>query len=47
MAGFVQGFLVTCAYFVADGSIEQESMFPDAGRRVAAGSGPAHQGRPR
>jgi hypothetical protein len=37
MAGFVQGFLVTCAYFVADGSIEQESMFPVLGGALLLG----------
>lgn len=37
VAGFVQGFLVTCAYFVADGSVEQESMFPVLGGALLLG----------
>ncbi|MGH3799259.1 MAG: hypothetical protein ACRDTD_03830 [Pseudonocardiaceae bacterium] len=31
VAGFLQGFMVTCAYFVAAGSVEQESTFPVLG----------------
>jgi len=37
VAGFVQGFLVTCAYFVADDSVEQESVFPVLGGALLLG----------
>jgi hypothetical protein len=37
VAGFVQGFLATCAYFVADDSVEQESMFPALGGALLLG----------
>ncbi|MGB6161730.1 MAG: hypothetical protein WCF33_09980 [Pseudonocardiaceae bacterium] len=37
VAGFVQGFLVTCAYFVADDSVEQESLFPVLGGALLLG----------
>ncbi len=37
VAGFVQGFMVTGAYFVADDSVEQESMFPVLGGALLLG----------
>lgn len=37
VAGFVHGFLVTGAYFVADDSVEQESMFPVLGGALLVG----------
>jgi hypothetical protein len=37
VAGFVQGFLVTASYFVADDSVEQESMFPVLGGALLLG----------
>ncbi|MGH3929821.1 MAG: hypothetical protein ACRDTF_07575 [Pseudonocardiaceae bacterium] len=37
VAGFVQGFVITGAYFVADGSVEQESMGPVLGGALLLG----------
>lgn len=37
VAGFVQGFLVTGAYFVPDDSVEQQSMFPVLGGALLLG----------
>lgn len=37
VAGFLQGFMMTAAYFVADGSVEQESMFPVFGGALLFG----------
>ena len=37
VVGFVHGFLVSGAYFVADDSIEQESMFPVLGGALLLG----------
>jgi hypothetical protein len=48
VAGFVQGFLVTGAYFVPDDSVEQQSMFPVLGGALLLGqdlpidTSPAH-----
>ncbi|MGH4020632.1 MAG: hypothetical protein ACRDT0_15650 [Pseudonocardiaceae bacterium] len=37
VAGFVLGFMVTGTYFVPDGSVEQESMFPVLGGALLLG----------
>ncbi|MGH3921734.1 MAG: hypothetical protein ACRDTT_02470, partial [Pseudonocardiaceae bacterium] len=37
VVGFVHGFLISGAYFVADGSVEQESMFPVLGGALLLG----------
>ena len=37
VAGFLQGFLTTAAYFVPDDSVEQESMFPVFGGALLLG----------
>lgn len=37
VAGFVQGFLITGAYFVPDHSVEQQSMFPVLGGALLVG----------
>jgi len=37
VAGFLQGFIVTGAYFVPEGGVEQESMFPVLGGTLLLG----------
>ncbi|MBV8541953.1 MAG: hypothetical protein JO268_15680 [Pseudonocardiales bacterium] len=37
VAGFLQGFVITIAYYVPDGSVEQQSVFPVLGGALLLG----------